>query len=378
MPNQFASARSPAAILAKCGLALSLLLCTLTLSVSGDAQEARITKFDAPNAGTGFGQGTTSTGINLFGTITGNVTDDNYGTHGFLRSRDGEFTNFDVPGADPIMGCTCPGGINDLGVVTGYFVDTNGVAHGFLRAPTGKITSFDDSNAGAVANQGQGTFPESVNDLGAITGYFVDGSGIGHGFLRASDGNMTTIDVPGPGTFPGNINNFGFIAGTYSDDNFVSHGFVRTPAGKITVFDAPAAVGSGIGTYTAVINDRGVIAGSYFDANTNLETGYVREPDGKFTAFEAPGTGTSAYAGTQVFAVNLPGAITGFGRDDNFDAQAFVRTPNGKTTTFTIPGQILDGGNDFGSSGWAINTEGVIAGRWRDTNYALHGFIRTR
>jgi hypothetical protein len=187
---------------------------------------------------------------------------------------------------------------------------------------------------------------------------------------------MMTIDVPGAGTYPGNINKFGFIAGTYYDGNFVSHGFVRTPAGKIVAFDAPAAVGGWIGTYTANINDRGLIAGSYYDASTNLETGYVREPDGRFVAFEAPGAGTAAYAGTQVFAVNLSGAITGFGRDDNFDATAFVRSPNGKTTTFAIPGQILDGGNDFGSSGWAINTEGVIAGRWRDTNYALHGFIR--
>jgi len=377
MFNRFGFSRSSSAVVGKCWQPLCLAICMLALSAGSRAQEPRLTTFDAPNAGTGFSQGTTSTGINLFGTITGNVTDDNYGTHGFVRDRDGHFTNFDAAGADPIVGCTCPGGINDLGAITGYFVDTNGVAHGFLRAPAGKITSFDDSNAGAIANQGQGTFPESVNDREAIAGYFIDGGGVGHGFLRTPDGSMTTIDIPGAGTYPGNINNFGSIAGTYYDENFVSHGFIRTSAGKIIVFDAPAAVGSWIGTYTAVINDRGVVAGSYYDANTNLETAYVREPDGKFTAFEAPGTGTAAYAGTQVFAVNLPGAITGFGRDDNFDSQAFVRTPNGKTTTFTTPGQILDGGNDFGSSGWAINTEGVIAGRWRDTNYALHGFIRT-
>ena len=70
-------------------------------------------------------------------------------------------------------------------------------------------------------------------------------------------------------------------------------------------------------------------------------------------------------------AINLR-AITGFGADDNFDALAFVRTPDGKTTTFEIPGQIEGAGNDYGSAGWAINPEGVVAGRWRDTNYALH------
>jgi hypothetical protein len=360
----------------KIPLTLCLALCTLGLGLATGAQEHHILKFDAPSSGTGAYQGTTSTGINLPGTITGNVTDDSYGTHGFVRARDGKFTNFDVPGSDPVVGCTCPTGINDLGLVTGYYIDTNGVGHGFVRTPGGKVTNFDDQDAGTAANQGQGTYPVNINDLGVVAGSYNDTNNVSHGFLRYPGGEMITIDVPGTGTYPGNINNFGFVAGTYNDENFVSHGFVRTPAGKIILFDAPGAVGGWIGTYTALINDRGVIAGSYYDANTNLETGYVREPDGKFATFEAPGAGTAAYAGTQVFAMNLPGAITGFGRDDNFDAQAFVRSPNGKTTTFAIPGQILDGGNDFGSSGWAINTEGVIAGRWRDTNYALHGFIR--
>jgi hypothetical protein len=53
-----------------------------------------------------------------------------------------------------------------------------------------------------------------------------------------------------------------------------------------------------------------------------------------------------------------------------------ARRADGKTTTFEIPGQIEGAGNDYGSAGWAINAEGVIAGRWRDTNFALHGFIR--
>ena len=59
-----------------------------------------------------------------------------------------------------------------------------------------------------------------------------------------------------------------------------------------------------------------------------------------------------------------------------FDALAFLRTPNGKITTFGVPGQIEGAGNDYGSAGWAINAEGIVVGRWRDTNYALHGFIR--
>jgi hypothetical protein len=345
----------------------------LAMTVQANAQQ--IIKFDPPNSGKGANQGTTSTGINFFGTITGYVTDNNNGTHGFVGTPHSKFTNFDAPGADPVVGCTCPVGINDLGVVGGYYIDTNSVAHGFVRTPDGNINTFDDPGAGKGANQG--TVPQGITIFEVVAGYYYDTSTIAHGFVRTPDGTLTTFDPTGSvGTFPGNINNFGVIAGAYLDTSFVGHGFVRTPDGNITTFDPPAAVGGSIGTVTAFINDLGLIAGSYYDAKTNVETGYVRTRDDQFTAFEAPHSGTVAFAGTNVIAVNLEGAITGDAIDDNFNALAFVRAPNGKATTFSIPGQIKNAGNDEGSAGWAINARGQIAGRWRDLNLATHGFLR--
>jgi hypothetical protein len=46
------------------------LFASLAMAVPSNAQQ--IIKFDPPRAGKGANQGTTSTGINLFGTITGN------------------------------------------------------------------------------------------------------------------------------------------------------------------------------------------------------------------------------------------------------------------------------------------------------------------
>jgi hypothetical protein len=63
--------------------AIFLAFCTLGLSIFGSAQEPDITTFDAPNSGTGANQGTAAYAINLFGAIVGNVTDNNYNTHGF-------------------------------------------------------------------------------------------------------------------------------------------------------------------------------------------------------------------------------------------------------------------------------------------------------
>jgi hypothetical protein len=193
------------------------LLFGLTMTSRAHAAPKIIT-FDAPNSGTAAGQGTQATGINLEGTITGNVTDSGFGTHGFVRTPTGRFTNFDAPGADPIVGCTCPNGINDLGVIAGNTTDTSGVNHGFVRTPEGQFAIFDDSQAPAGTDAGQGTTPVGITDFGVIAGNYVDGNYAGHGFVRTAGGKITTFDPPGSAyTSVWSINNFGQIAGVFYD-----------------------------------------------------------------------------------------------------------------------------------------------------------------
>ena len=79
-------------------LALSLAVCTLGLSVSGNAQGPRITTFNDPSAGTAAGQGTYPLAINPSGPITGISVDANNLNHGFLRGPDGGFITFEAPG----------------------------------------------------------------------------------------------------------------------------------------------------------------------------------------------------------------------------------------------------------------------------------------
>jgi hypothetical protein len=365
-----------------------LLLARLTLffvlTTTSHAHAQKIIAFDAPNSGTSAGQGTQATGINLEGTITGNVTDNGFGTHGFVRTANGRFANFDAPGADPIVGCTCPNSINDLGVIAGNTIDTNGVNHGFLRTPEGQFAIFDDSQAPAGSGAGQGTSAVAINDFGVIAGTYTDGNNATHGFVRSAFGKITTFDAPGAsqGTFPGNINNFGVIVGTFLDTNFVSHGFVRTAEGKFKVFDAPGSVGGPIGTFSAFINDLGVIAGSYYDATSNVEFGFLRWPNGHFDQYAAPKAGTAAFAGTDIHAINLEGTATGmiFNHTDSSGSQeshSFLRAANGEATTFDIPGQIdVPNPGWFGSAGAAINAVGAVAGRFHDVNLVAHAFLR--
>ena len=54
--------------------------------------------------------------------------------------------------------------------------------NGFVRASNGTITTFDVP--GASHNAFQKTIPEGINAPGDVTGYYQDTSGVNRGFLR--------------------------------------------------------------------------------------------------------------------------------------------------------------------------------------------------
>jgi hypothetical protein len=62
----------------------------------------------------------------------------------------------------------------------GSYIDANYVLHGYLRAPNGKIVTVDP--VGSVF-----TWSSGMNDFEAITGYYADANGVYHGFLRIPD-----------------------------------------------------------------------------------------------------------------------------------------------------------------------------------------------
>ena len=192
--------------------------------------------FDAPGAKSvaAAGYGTVPESINDAGAITGHYIDVRNVTHGFVRTPGGEFTTLDAPGASSTAAFgygTLPESINDAGAITGHYGDANGLYHGFLRSPGGKFTTFDAPGAAI------GTLPKSINAGGAITGHYGDANGLHHGFLRSPGGKFTTFDAPGAGTdagsgfgtFPESINDAGAITGHYIDAQGRNHGFLRIP-----------------------------------------------------------------------------------------------------------------------------------------------------
>jgi hypothetical protein len=63
-----------------------------------------------------------------------------------------------------------------LSSIDSLYLGSDGAYHGFVRKRDGTFTTFDAPNS-------HGTFPQSINLVGQITGYYFDGNSF-HGFVR--------------------------------------------------------------------------------------------------------------------------------------------------------------------------------------------------
>jgi hypothetical protein len=364
---------------------------SIPIGLAGENAGPQMITFEAPGAGTGAGQGTGCFGctfsINQSGEIVGTYLDANNVFHGFVRSAKGQFTTFEVPGADTTPGSfngSVAQSINDFGEIAGYWINTTGVPHGFLRRPWGAFATFD------VPGALNGTFPIFLSLEGAVVGYALDANLLFHAFLRRPDDTFAVFEGPGsctsgiPAGCFGNaatyVDLFGRSVGNFADNsgNFVQHGMIRSRGGKLTTFDAPGAgTGSNQGTgcpgCNLGVNFWGAIAGSYTDAN-NVFHGFLRSPEGTFTTFDATGAGSGSFQGTGCFSdcpvgLNIWGLITGSYFDSNNVQHGYVRTPKGTFVTIDPPGSV-------GTQPENINDSGTIVGYYIDANNVYHGFLR--
>ena len=142
-------------------------------------------------------------------------------------------TSFDVPGAE----ATVPSDIDERGQVVGaYFDRETQVVHGFLRAVDGTITTIDAPGS-LFLTQAVG-----INERGDIVGYWLDeGAGnVARGFVRRPDGSFETVEPPGgpTNTTVQDIDDQGRLVGQYG---ILFSGYEQDPGGRIETFDAPVS-----------------------------------------------------------------------------------------------------------------------------------------
>ena len=340
------------------------LIVTLALATSvkaGNRDGDDIITFDVPGA-----QLTKAIGIVEGGLVFGLYLDSSHTRHGFLRSPDGRITTIDAPNA---VGDTVPEGLNAFGVSSGLYQDSSGTEHSWVRGRDGEFLEFDPP--GATQSEAS-----NVNAFGVVSGDFYDANTVSYGYVRSPGGHFEVYDVPGMGTDPGSgegvnadaftgMNIFGENTGFYTTDlTYIGHGYVRAPNGQITTFDAP---NSPQGTYPSSINAEGTIVGVSYDSGGNAHS-FSRDRHGEITVLDVPFPGASQ---TAALTNNDTNEIVGTYSDMSGNTHGFVRFPDGEFRTVDVP-------NATATAVLANNNEGAMTGYFQDSKGVLHGFIIPR
>ena len=232
-------------------------------------------------------------GISNEGVVTGYYLDTSFNFHGFVWSR-GNFQTVDYPGAaftllygvsnnglaigyyndgasDHVVTYSIKSGawgslpdIPNYSLNQGYCINDRGAAIGNAFGAGTALAWIWDPNAASYSffavpqAPGNSTFPSCINDKDEIAGYYVDSTGVYHGFILAN-GAYRTIDVPGAAdTFPDGVNNAGLIQGQIIDSGGAADGFAATLGGSFQILNYPGAKATAI----VGINDDGDVCGS--------------------------------------------------------------------------------------------------------------------
>ena len=224
-------------------------------------------------------------GVTTEGVIAGYYGDAPEGspTHGFIKQGETVAT-IDVPGASS----TLVRSINDAETVVGSYYDVAGIEHGFVRVSGGDFVTFDAPALVGTDATVYGTVASGVNASGVIVGYsYTVGPDLWfydegepdpitryHGFVRSSDGTMTTYDAPGAMTVGGphvgtrlfGINTAGNLVGAFSylkvtrTDTYPMHAGFLVAGKKFTRIVSPDVPTNSCGwTEPRAVNDLGVM-----------------------------------------------------------------------------------------------------------------------
>jgi len=198
------------------------------------------------------GHPTHGRGIDNHRHVVGEYLYGSYGTfHGYKMIHP-DFLEVDVSGALD----TIPLGINNAEDFVGTVILSDMTQPAFVSVRR-VVTTF--AMPGATA-----TFAYQLNASKQIIGYYIEASGITHGYTRDSAGNLTfPIDVAGSTgaiLFGNNDSNWG--VGRYTDVSGVTHGLFFITPDDIQTFDYPGL------TFTSLngINRLGQVCGYYVDA----------------------------------------------------------------------------------------------------------------
>ena len=299
--------------------------------------------------------------INQDGSVVGHYDSADGRRHGFIArlvtdidaptvaertNHNYTFESIDVPGVDFLQVSAS----SDFGDYAGSTRSADGGKDVAFTLIDGVFTTYDFPGA-------QGTYFFALGNNGDAAGYYKDSDGLRHGVVLKS-GELASFDFPGAVQTElwGISDSTGALTGNFIDDSGVRRGFTGDE-----IIEVPGA----IETYADYINSRGDSVGSYIDAD-GVYHPYVQTPEGKFVSAGLPNAAHLEYffvhgiSDTNVVIVRskLIGDVP----------RTFVGSLQHGLHELQYPGSVI-------TEGWNINQDGSVIGHYDSADGRRHGFI---
>jgi len=302
--------------------------------------------------------------INDWGQITGEVRISDSVSHAYLASANGNFKDLGTIGASNSSGF----GINNFGQVIGNLSQEYIPSGSFITGPNGQGMTIFATDDGAATTSIR---LSGINDSGMVTGGYFNEDGSGKSFVADSNGSIIRVVSQSESTAgPSAINNSGQVAGNFiSSDGRTPkvHAFITNSDGSIRDLSNP-----GEKHYTRSeandINNSGQVAGTLSMGNYRWSQAFITGDDGVGMIK----LGTLGHTGSYAVAINDIGQVIGistYGNEPGFFKyiDSFIYANGGLTNLSALPEVINAGWTSLFVSD--INNNGQIIGTgYRDND----------
>ena len=256
------------------------------------------------------------------------------------------FETIDVPGVD-FLELTAS---SDFGDYAGNTRSADGEKTVGFTLIDGVFTTYDFPNS-------QNTFFYALGNNGQAAGHYQDSNGLHHGVVL-ENGELRQYDFPGAvETFLYGISDStGALTGNFIDASGIRRGF----SGDLIV-EYPEA----LETYADFVNASGRMVGSYIDAG-GIYHPYARTPEGRFISIDLPNAAKFEYF--FVHGINDIGTLVGRTKRVGNVPRTSVGTFQHGLHELQVPGSV-------NTEGWNINQDGSVVGHYDSADGRRHGFI---
>ena len=299
--------------------------------------------------------------VNQDNSIVGHYDSPDGRRHGFIarpkegtpQSRPGvvppdlnyTFESIDVPGVD-FLAVTASSDFEDYAGNMRSADDEKDVAFTLIN---GVFTTYDFPGA-------QGTYFYALGNDGKAAGHYQDSDGLYHGVIL-ENGELRQYDFPDAvqTEIYGLSDATGALTGNFIDASGVRRGFSGD-----AIVEAPGASA----TYADFVSWTGNIVGSYADAEGTYHA-YMRSSVGRFLSIDLPNATNLEYF--FLHGLNNARAVVGRAKAAEDVPRTYVGSPL-NLQELQVPGSVS-------TEGWNINQDGSIVGHYDSADGRRHGFI---